>query len=624
MRNALIALLPVVLCNPPIIAKEPHVTPSADTVLAKLRKPHPRLILTDDRVAEIRKTARTDPLLQKCIEDVLRQADRFLKGPKLKYTTRGPGKSRMLRVSRECLKRVYTMGLAWRLTGNDAYAEKVKDNLLTVAEFRDWDPDHFLDTAEMSHAVGIGYDWLYDVLDPEERRKIREGLIRNGMEPGIAAYRGARWGGWSKGSYNWTLVCNGGLIVGCLAIAETDPQYAREILPAAVRSMPRALASYDPDGAWGEGPGYWGYATRYTVVALAALDTALGEDFGLSDRKGLAEAGTFPIYTCGPTNMLFNYADAVEKPFLGRMPVLFWLSRRYKRPEYAAVEREILKRSRAAPEDVIWYQGESKSKLPSRSLDKHFDGRVPVTTFRSAWDDENALFVAAKAGYNLAGHAHLDLGSFVMEALGTRWALDLGRDDYALPGYFDMETRKGKRWTYYRLGSLPHNVPLIDNRNQDPMGTSKVIAFRSSPGEAFVIFDLSLAYKDLDGSVRRGIAMIDDRRAVLVQDEFELAAPHEVAWGLTVDAEVTLDGRTAILHKEGKELRAEIVSPEAAEFTVESAEQKPPQETNKGIRRLMVRLPDRSGKLRVAVLLAPVWDDRGASKVPEITPLEKW
>ena len=86
--------------------------------------------------------------------------------PPLVYRKIGP---RLLSVSRDCLGRIYALALAYRWTGDEKYAAKAKENLLQVCAFQDWNPSHFLDTAEMSHAVGVGYDWLYGYLD--ERRE---------------------------------------------------------------------------------------------------------------------------------------------------------------------------------------------------------------------------------------------------------------------------------------------------------------------------------------------------------------------------------------------------------------------------------------------------------------------
>ena len=247
---------------------------------------HPRLMLKEDRLEELKTLHGTDEVLRKCVADVLSTADKYMeKAPPL-YKKKGP---RLLHVSRDALKRIYALGLAWRWTGKRKYAEKAEEVLLAVCDFRDWNPSHFLDTAEMSHAVGVGYDWLHAFLDEKTRRRIRRGLIEKGMKPGLEIYEK---GGWcTESAFNWNQVCNGGLLVGALSIADTDPEYLDEILPYARESLPKALETYKPDGAWGEGPGYWNYATSYTVYGIHALNTALGEDFGLRRIPGLFAAG---------------------------------------------------------------------------------------------------------------------------------------------------------------------------------------------------------------------------------------------------------------------------------------------------------------------------------------------
>jgi len=269
------------------LAQQATVEPS--DVLKTLDKTHPRLMLKDNDLQRLKELYAKDKVLQKCIRDVLEEADNCAGKSMLTYRKIGP---RLLHVSRECLRRIYALGLAYRWTGEEKYAGKAVENMLTVCAFEDWNPSHFLDTAEMSHAVGLGYDWLYSYMDAETREKIKAGLIRNGLEPGLTAYQ-KNW--WAKSEHNWNQVCNGGLIVGALAIAESDPKYAEQIVAAAVRSLPLAIKSYGPDGAWGEGPGYWSYATHYTAYGLAALQSALGKDFGLLQIDGLAEAGDFPI-----------------------------------------------------------------------------------------------------------------------------------------------------------------------------------------------------------------------------------------------------------------------------------------------------------------------------------------
>ncbi|MBN2270433.1 MAG: heparinase II/III family protein [Sedimentisphaerales bacterium] len=596
-------------------AEEFVVNPS--DVLKTLDKGHPRLMLKDDGLQSLKARYAEDKVLQKCIKDVISTADGYLGKPVLKYKKIGP---RLLSVSRECVSREYALALAYRWTGEEKYAKKAVDNMLAVCAFDDWNPSHFLDTAEMSHAVGVGYDWLYPYMDADTRAKIKAGLIKNGLEEGLIAYRKL---GWARSEHNWNQVCNGGLITGALAIAESDPKYAEQIVSLAVKSLPRAIKTYGPDGAWGEGPGYWHYASRYTAYGLTALQTALGTDFGLLKIKGLAEAGTFPIYMTGPTGYYLNLADSGEWAARRTMPCLFWFARTYNNSLYAEAEHAELARGSASPEHVVWYVSAPTGEPTSKDLDRMFRGPVEVAVLRSAWNDPEALFVGVKAGYNQVNHGHLDLGNFELDALGVRWARDLGSDDYNMAGYWSSG-RGGQRWRYYRLNSKSHNVPMLGGEDQDALAKSSITKFQPDQSAPFAIIDLTTAYQKFAKKTTRGIAMVQGRKAVLVQDEFEIENPCEVAWGMTTDAKITTEkGGVAVLHLKGKELTAKILSPAGAEFSIESAEQKPPEKKNAGVSRLMVRLPDAKGSLRLAILLSPKWETGGVSTV-ELKPLGQW
>jgi hypothetical protein len=628
LKDCWLILSIIVCCFPASVLSQPFEGKIDNkTILSRLNKPHPRLILPKERLTELNELMRTDQLLKKMADEIVAQADTLMKRPPLKYEKIGP---RLLHVSRECLKRVYGFGLAWRLTGNERYAQKALESILSVCDFDDWNPSHFLDTAEMSHAVGVGYDWLFEYMDEKVRERVRTRLIELGLKPGLKAYKGDGSKGkpawWIQSEYNWNQVCNAGMIIGALAVAESHPEYAGTILPAAVASMHKAIASYHPDGAWPEGPGYWDYATRYTLYGIAALQSALGTEFGLAKSDGLAQSGHFPLMTAGPTGLLVNFADAGENSRRSPIPGLFWLARQFNVPDYAAAEREFLLNQKALPEHFIWYVEPLSGPVRTRPLDKYFKGPVEIATLRSAWNDKNALFVSLKAGFNQVNHGHLDLGNFELDALGHRWARDLGSDDYNLPGYWDMKP-KGKRWDYYRLGSLSHSVPLLDNMNQDPLGKASIVKFHSGSPEGFAVVDLSSAYREKASRVMRGVAMVRDRKAVLVQDEFDLAKSCEVAWGMTTDAGIETEGAVAMLSLGQSKLRARILSPAGSVFSVESAERRPPEKTNKGVRRLMIRLKPQKGQVTVAVCLEPLWTAEVLHKPDEemkLTSLKDW
>lgn len=591
--------------------------PNANTLLKTLDQTHPRLMLKDDHLAELKILWETDAELKKIISDVITEANRLISKDPLKYELIGP---RLLSVSRDALDRIYHFGLAYRWTGEQKYLDAGRDVLLTVTAFPDWNPSHFLDVAEMTHAVGIGYDWLYHGLTEQNRTTIKSGLIKLGLDEGIKAYEGNNPNWWIESAFNWNQVCNGGLTVGALAIAETDPSYAQQIIPKVYDSLPTALETYEPDGAWGEGPGYWNYATRYTVYGLSALDTALGTTFNLKNRQGLAKAGYFPVHGAGPTDHYFNYADVGENARRTPMPCNFWLASAYEDDFIATAEHAIVERKTAEPQHVMWYVPKPATST-SPELDRKFDGIVEVAFLRSSWTDPNAVYVGIKAGYNQVNHGHLDLGNFIVDALGERWASDLGSDDYNLPGYFNSSS--GQRWTYYRLNSESHNVPLINGKSQHPDGTSKLTAFRSDGAFPYATVDLSNAYlENASGSIKRGIALINNRQTVRVQDEYDLERPRFIQWGITTKATITLndEGTTATLTLNNKKFYVHLLSPQGWTFGIDSPLQSEPEKTNAGYSRLVIRPVYEAAQLQITVLLSPFSEPDETTQ----TPISMW
>jgi hypothetical protein len=522
------------------------------------------------------------------------------------------------------LQRVYLLAFLDRLDGDPRYAARAWTELDAAARFPDWNPRHFLDTAEMTHAFAIGYDWLYDRWSDTQRATLRDALVQKGLNLALAAYRGdTSYGWWTKSEHNWNQVCNGGIGMGALAVADEQPGPAAEFLHAALESLQLPMRRFAPDGAWDEGPGYWDYATTYNVAFLAALQTALGTDFGMSQIPGFAECGQFPIHLTGPLGSTFNYADGGAGAI--RAPQMFWLARRFKRPAYAAYERRW-----ATPEplDLLWGEPDPGGREPDAPLDRHFRN-VEIATFRSAWGDREALFVGFKAGDNKANHSHLDLGSFVLDALGVRWVTDLGADDYNLPGYFG-----GQRWTYYRLRAEGHNTILINpdaGPDQDPRAAARIVRFTSEPKRAQAVADLTPAYAGKARRLMRGLALLD-RNRVLVQDEVQTDQPSEVWWFVHTRAQVQLetDGRTATLTQDGKRLWARLLTPSDAVFTVMDAQplasspHPEGQAKNQGTRKLAIRIQS-AKDLRLAVLMVPLPRAQvPPERLPEVTPLSDW
>ncbi len=592
MRSLYPILMPALLLLTYLSASADEVSlPSQASVLDGLNSEHPRLLANADDFVFLARLCEKNRLAAQWRQQLHEQAERLIKTPPLKYEI--PDGKRLLSVSRAAKDRVLLLSLMYRLTQEERFADRAWVELDTITRFQDWNPSHFLDTAEMTFAVAIGYDWLHDVWNEDQRRQLRQAIVSMGLEKGLGVYRQRQW--WSRSIHNWNQVCNGGMGVGALAIAEDEPDIASETLHAALHSLPLAMHEFRPDGGWGEGPGYWRYATEYNVYLLAALRTALGKDFGLSQMPGFSVTGDFPIHFTGPNGLTFNYADAHDS-WHGASQ-LFWLATAFDQPAFAAAQMPFAEHD-PAPLDFVWGAAWldrcAESDIDVLPLARHFSG-VSVVTMRSAWNDPAATFVGFKGGDNRVNHGQLDLGSFVLDRDGVRWAVDLGPDDYNIPGYFGAQ-----RWTYYRNSTEGHNTLVINGQNQSTSATAEIIRFETSDKGTTAVADLTKAYPNAS-RVLRSISM--EGRDVIVRDEIDADKPITLDWHLHTEAQVTVDGRRAVLTENGKTLVAEIIQPSSARFTVAPATTKPPQRPLKNVRRLSISWSQAATRAELTVRL---------------------
>ncbi len=546
--------------------------------LANFKRAHPRLILPDSEIGRIRALTHDHPLARKLRDNLERDADRLLSIPPVEYRLGGHGSGPQ---SRRVLERIYTLGLLHRLDGKPSYLERAVKELRAAALFPNWNPQHFLDVAEMTHAFAIGYDWLYPDLSDVDRDWIRGALIDKGLDPALAAYK--QPASWVTDDNTWNLVCNCGVGIGALALAEEEPDRARRILDSAFESLRRGMGTYGPDGGWPEGPGSWNFGTRYVVHLLASLESALDNDRGLSRTRGFDRTGRFRIYFTGPLGKTFNFGDSGDDA--GTAPEMFWLARRYDQPVYAWQEQIQVERSgRSDPLDIIWFYKDARRPEGAEwPLDAFFSG-IHVAYMRTSWDDPNALFLGVKGGDNEYSHAHLDLGSFVFDAGGVRWAF--------IP---DVNG-----------ATEAQNTVLINGENQLRKAKAHIVRHEFGPDLSWVQIDLTSAYAGKVKLLQRRIG-IAQKQAVVIQDTLSAERPVEPLWGMLTDADITLAGQTAELRKNDWTLSCEIRSPHHAVFDVVV--------TSSG-KKLVARVGARVTELSLNIVLSP---HRTGQRKPEIT-----
>lgn len=584
--------------------------PATPTQLVQgLREGHPRLVTSATDIAQLRMLVQENQQAGELYASFQKAAKELEASSPVFFPARGNKLGR----SRKLLSRVYLLGVLSQLTEDSAlrrnYSAQVWRQLQPALKAESWTTGRtpFLAVGETMHALAIAYDWFYSDFSEDQRSAIRDSLIHNGLERYVAGVADGKE--WNTKQGNWAFVCHGGAALAALAIAEHDPDIAEKVLETAIPAISTALQSFSPDGAWWEGLTYWGYATRYATYALAGMTTSMGHDLGLAEERGLAESGLFAIYATGPSGLVFNYADSDDT--VGDENQMFWLGKRFDQPIYAWFQREhfvndLLRRIQGKESvlaelerdprpyalNLLWYSPSGSAQdlegLPRVRIFRAKD--VEIGVLRSGWQKDD-LYLGVKGGLSNAGHAHLDLGSFVLDARGYRWAVDLGKDDYQIPGYWD--SKGGRRWDIYRLSSRGHNTFLVDGGNQSAGAFAHVQGSFDDAERPVVLVDLTAAQSARGvRSASRSFALDMAGQSVEIVDRLETEKPLSYEWIMHTPANAEVDGSRVVLEQRGERMIVRLLQPGGVTFRAEPANpgtRPAGQAPNDGITRLSFR-----------------------------------
>jgi hypothetical protein len=624
MKNLLIFLLLL-----PVLGQcRPAVDDPPTGTFGKLPA-HPRLLLLGGEEKAILQTVNQDATWRSVHGAILTESDALLATAPVERVLIG---RRLLDKSRECLRRVFFLSYAWRTTQQEKYRARAEKELLAAAAFSDWNPSHFLDVAEMTLGVALGYDWLHANLSETSRATIREAILKKGLEPSLDA----KYNGWLKSSNNWNQVCNAGMTFGALAIYEDQPELAQRLIDRAIETVVRPMNDFAPDGAYPEGYNYWGYGTSFNVLLTSALEKALGSDFGLNAQPGFLKTAGYLEHMTGPTNLPFNYADAGTNGDL--QPAMFWFAQKQADPSLLWVERSRLLnngvnrhlKNRLLPALLLWNGGVGLTNLAApKATFWQGGGKNPVALMRSSWTDPAAVFVGFKGGSPSVSHAHMDVGSFVMEADGVRWGMDFGMQDYESLESKGVDlwnmSQNSQRWQIFRYNNYVHNTLTVNDALQRVEGYAPMTGYSATPAFQNAVADLSTVYRGALTKASRGVALVNGAY-VLVRDELE-TLPQEatVRWTMLTPASVKITGpNTAELTKDGKKLLLQVKEP--ANVTMKTWTNEPPNAydvPNPGTMRVgfEVKIPANTNAA-FSVLLIP---ERAVGTTPApIEPLAKW
>jgi hypothetical protein len=521
-------------------------------------KAHPRLLLLKDEESRIIDEIKKDTTWKKVHKSIIDESEEILSLPPVQRTLIG---RRLLQVSRESLRRIFFLSYAWRLTHKKKFFNRCEEELLTASKFQDWNPSHFLDVAEMTMAVAIGYDWLYNDLSVKSREVISNAIIEKGLAPS----EDAKYNGWLRGSNNWNQVCNAGITFGALAVYEKQPAASVSLIERAIKSITIPMKEYAPDGNYKEGYSYWGYGTSFNVLFISALEKLFATDFHLNSQPGFMQTASFYENLIGPSGQPFSYSDCggIE----GLQPAMFWFADKLKGPSLLYIEKNYLqtskfsvKTNRLLPAAMLWANGVSVKDI-KEPVQKTWNGKGgnEVAIMRTDWRTGQGIYIGFKGGSPSVSHGHMDAGSFVMDANGVRWSADLGMQQYNSLESAGLDiwnmAQNSQRWEVFRYNNYSHSTLTVNGQLQHVKGNATVVKSTTDPLNMNTLMDLTSIYNKNLQKAMRGIAIIN-KQYVIVRDEVETGdSVCVIRWAMLTPAAVaSINGNQARLTNKGQKL----------------------------------------------------------------------
>lgn len=420
---------------------------------------HPSLLFTPQRVESAKKALKTDTALQAAWQKILEVADGKTDVRKLEYPA-----------------------LAYQMTGDKKYAEKIKETLLKTAKVKSWGDAEMLarrpawrselQMAHKSFQLTLAYDAVYSYLTPSERKEIADGLYRLAVEPLVGDWitDDTRVHSLNSMGHNWWTSCAGMGGILALAISNEVPE-AAEAAQSVVEALPEWFSfagdviqhkpkTFDRDGGMYESINYASFGTTEAMLMrLAWLNSHPSDQ--LEEIPQMEKLPSFFCHTAYPRNGILyslSFGDS-HKNVTGEGSIILAYAMGVESPETLWYVSQVTPGQHREglpihfPLGFLYRVDTSKAPavpdLPTSHLWKDFGW----ATMRDSWK-KDATMLAVKSGMTW-NHSHADAGSFVVFHKGVDIIKDAGNCSYDKPEY------RG-----YFFQSDAHNVVKFNGEGQ--------------------------------------------------------------------------------------------------------------------------------------------------------------
>jgi hypothetical protein len=527
---------------------------------AKRLPPHPRLVLSEQNIARIKRASESE-FGQPYWQTITAWLEREQKAEPLSEPapqkagadgTKNMAEFRRIQASAEDVEsHIVVAAGVYRITGNRRYLELVRAWVKGVVH---WDPhgatglkaDDYA-ARQTLYALAVAYDGLYGEWTAEERATMRTCMLARGAD----LYE--RLSPLKQDEYNnhpW-FQCSA-LIDAGLALADESADADRWWRYGSEVYLTHFLPLAGDDGSWHEGINYTTFTLKYVCHFANSLTSATGIN-PFNDVPWMRNVGYFRLYLAPPGSIGIYFNDtrplAVQqwdRPIAFRLaaethdPVLQW---------YATATPRIADLKPTSSFYTLLYRDPDlpATRPDALPLARNFSALGWIVSRTDLASGNGVEFGFKSQPWSTtprrttAGHDHPDANNFLLNYLGKPLLVDSGFYDY-----FNSPHHQG--WT--KTGRA-HNTLLIDGQEQLPSRPGKIVTFESNPG-TFDWMEGEGAQSYPDGLVkswRREVLFLRPNIFV-VRDVVRTTKPVQVTWLLHGASPFELDGQSFICRNE--------------------------------------------------------------------------
>lgn len=423
---------------------------------------HPSLLFTHERVENAKNLMKTDPARQKGWKEIQKRADELL--------------------SKNDFHDIEYLSLSYMMTGERKYSDKIIELLKKASKTKSWGNGEMmarkpawrseLQMAWKAMQCANGYDVVYNLLTPAERKEIADGLYNLAVEPLLGDWiaEPTRIHSLNSMGHNWWTACVNGGAQLALAIGNERPD-AAALADKAVESLPEWFdfagdiiqhkpKTFDRDGGMYESINYASFGTTSALsLRLAWLNSHPGEK--LEDIPQMYQLASFFSNVAYPrTGELYsiNFGDS-HKNVTGESSMILAYSMGAESPETLWYINQVAPEQFREgyplrfPMGFVYSPDTSKAPATPDLPTSHIWNDFGWATMRDSWD-KDATMLAVKSGMTW-NHSHADANSLILFHNGADIIKDAGNSSYGTPEY-----RK------YFFQSDAHNVVKFNGQGQ--------------------------------------------------------------------------------------------------------------------------------------------------------------